>query len=153
MLSNKKLFSVRGFDFYLHHLLIIGVLSLSFSISAMIRGQPADYGFQLNEFDPFFNYRATKYIVDNGIPAYFDWHDDMSWYPFGRNVANTSQVMLHITSAVLYGAFGGGDLYGFTIIFPLVFGALTAIVVFALDRKSTRLNSSHPSRSRMPSSA
>ena len=134
MLSNKKLFSVSGFDFYLHHLLIIGVLSLSFSISAMIRGQPADYGFQLNEFDPFFNYRATQYIVDNGIPAYFDWHDDMSWYPFGRNVANTSQVMLHITSAVLYGAFGWGDLYGFTIIFPLVFGALTAIVVFALVR-------------------
>ena len=134
MLSNKKLFSVRGFDFCLHHLLIIGVLSLSFSISAMIRGQPADYGFQLNEFDPFFNYRATKYIVDNGIPAYFNWHDDMSWYPNGRDVVKNSQVVLHITAATLYGAFGGGNLYGFTIVFPLVFGALTAIVVFALVR-------------------
>jgi dolichyl-diphosphooligosaccharide--protein glycosyltransferase len=100
----------------------------------MIRGQPADYGFQLNEFDPYFNYRATKFIVENGIPAYFAWHDDMSWYPFGRDVAGTSQVMLHITAAVLYGAFGGGDLYGFTIVFPLVFGSLTAIVVFALVR-------------------
>jgi len=133
LLSNKKLFSVGSFEFYLHHLLIIGVLSLSFSISAMIRGQPADYGFQLNEFDPYFNYRATKFIVENGIPAYFEWHDDMSWYPFGRDVANTSQVMLHITTAVLYGAFGG-DLYGFTIVFPLIFGSLTAIVVFALVR-------------------
>jgi dolichyl-diphosphooligosaccharide--protein glycosyltransferase len=114
-------------------LLIIGVLSLSFSISAMIRGQPADYGFQLNEFDPYFNYRATQFIVENGIPAYFEWHDDMSWYPFGRDVAGTSQVMLHITTAVLYGAFGG-DLYGFTIVFPLVIGSLTAIVIFALVR-------------------
>jgi len=133
LLSNKRLFSVGSFEFYLHHLLIIGVLSLSFSISAMIRGQPAEYGFHLNEFDPFFNYRATQFIVENGIPAYFEWHDDMSWYPFGRDVAGTSQVMLHITTAVLYGAFGG-DLYGFTIVFPLVIGSLTAIVVFALVR-------------------
>ncbi|MFM7797224.1 MAG: STT3 domain-containing protein, partial [Candidatus Nitrosotenuis sp.] len=133
MLSNKKLFSVGNFEFYSHHLLIIGVLSLSFSISAMIRGQPADYGFQLNEFDPYFNYRATKFIVENGIQEYFEWHDDMSWYPFGRDVAGTSQIMLHVTAAVLYGVFGG-DLYGFTIIFPLVIGSLTAVIVFALVR-------------------
>lgn len=135
MLSNKRLFSVGNFEFSLHHLLIIGVLALSFSISAMIRSQPAGYGFQLNEFDPFFNYRATQFIVDNGLPAYFSWHDDMSWYPFGRDVAKTSQVMLHITAALLYGAFGGGtDLYSFTIILPVVFGSLTAVVVFALVR-------------------
>ena len=135
MISNKKLFSVGNFEFSLHHLLIIGILSLSFSISAMIRSQPAEYGFQLNEFDPFFNYRATQFIVDNGLPAYFSWHDEMSWHPHGRDVASTSQAMLHITAAILYGAFGGGsDLYGFTIIFPVVFGSLTAIVVFALVR-------------------
>ena len=29
----------------------------------------------------------------------------------------------------------------------------TIVAAFAIDRKSTRLNSSHPSRSRMPSSA
>lgn len=108
---------------------------MSFSISAMIRSQPADYGFQLNEFDPFFNYRATKFLVENGLPAYSQWHDDMSWYPFGRDVVNTSQVMLHVTAAMLYEVFGAGsDLYGFTIIFPVVFGSLTAIIVFALVR-------------------
>ncbi len=135
MISNKKLFSIGNFEFSLHHLLIIGILSLSFSVSAMIRSQPAEHGFQLNEFDPFFNYRATQFIVDNGLPAYFSWHDDMSWHPHGRDVASTSQAMLHITAATLYGAFGGGsDLYGFTIILPVVFGSLTAIVVFALVR-------------------
>ncbi|MCA2003475.1 MAG: peptidylprolyl isomerase [Candidatus Nitrosotenuis sp.] len=124
-----------NFEFSLHHLLIIGVLSLSFSISAMIRSQAADYGFQLNEFDPFFNYRATAYIVENGLSEYAVWHDDMSWYPFGRDVMRTSQVMLHVTAAILYQMFGAGsDLYGFTIIFPVVFGSLTAIVVFALVR-------------------
>ncbi|HSB56591.1 MAG TPA: DUF6541 family protein [Nitrosopumilaceae archaeon] len=101
----------------------------------MIRSQAADFGFELNEFDPFFNYRATKYLVDNGFDAYVNWHDDMSWYPQGRDVFTTSQVPLHITAAFLYQIFGGGSsLYDFTIIFPVVFGSLTAIIVFALVR-------------------
>lgn len=101
----------------------------------MVRSQAADYGFELNEFDPFFNYRATKFIVDNGLDAYFNWHDDMSWHPYGRDVSATSQVMLHITAAALYQIFGfGSSLYDFTIIFPVVFGSFTAIVIFALVR-------------------
>lgn len=101
----------------------------------MIRSQPADYGFELNEFDPFFNYRATQFIVENGIVEYFNWHDDMSWYPEGRDVAKNSQAMLHITAASLYSLFGGNSsLYDFTIIFPVVFGSLTAIILFALVR-------------------
>ena len=133
MLSNAKLFSVGKFDFRLQHLLIIGILSLSFTISILIRSQAADYGFELNEFDPFFNFRATEFIVENGYDAYFKWHDDMSWHPHGRNVSETSQVMLHLTAASLYPIFNfGHSLYDFTIIFPVVFGAFTAIVVFAL---------------------
>ena len=101
----------------------------------MIRSQPADYGFELNEFDPFFNYRATQFIVENGIVEYFNWHDDMSWYPEGRDVSSNSQVILHITAASLYSIFGGNSsLYDFTIIFPVVFGSLTAIILFAFVR-------------------
>ena len=92
--------------------------------------QPADYGFELNEFDPFFNFRATKFIVDNGYVEYFAWHDDKSWYPDGRNVSATSQVMLHITTAALYQSFGmGQSLYDFTILFPVIIGSLTTIVI------------------------
>jgi len=97
--------------------------------------QPADYGFELNEFDPFFNFRATKFIVDNGYVEYFAWHDDKSWYPDGRNVSATSQVMLHITTAALYQSFGmDQSLYDFTILFPVIIGSLTTIVIFALVR-------------------
>jgi len=97
--------------------------------------QPADYGFELNEFDPFFNFRATKFIVDNGYFEYFNWHDDKSWYPDGRNVSATSQVMLHITTAALYQSFGmGQSLYDFTILFPVIIGSLTTIIIFALVR-------------------
>jgi len=135
MTKNLKLFTVGNFEFRLQHLLIITVLSLAFSVSMLIRSQGADYGYELNEFDPFFNYRATQFIVDNGVSAYFDWHDDRSWYPYGRNISETSQVMLHVTAASLYTIFGGGsDLYDFTIMFPVIFGSLSVIVIFALVR-------------------
>ena len=114
---------------------MIGILILSFTISFLLRVQPADFGFELNEFDPFFNYRATQYIVDNGIPAYFEWNDGLSWYPIGRDVSATSQVMLHMTAATTYSIFGGGmDLYDYTILFPVIFASLSAIVIFALVR-------------------
>jgi dolichyl-diphosphooligosaccharide--protein glycosyltransferase len=98
---------------------------LSFSTAFLIR----------NEFDPFFNFRATEYMVENGFAEYFEWHDDKSWYPEGRNISKTSQVMLHATTAITYQIFGGNsNLYDFTVLFPAVFGSLTAIVVFALVR-------------------
>ena len=119
----------------MQHLLIIGILAMAFSVSMMIRFQGAEFGFELNEFDPYFNYRATEFLVENGPEAYYGWHDDMAWYPKGRDISGTSQSMLHVTTAALYSAFGGGtDLYSFTIIFPAVIGSLTAIVMFALVR-------------------
>ena len=135
MKSDLKLFSTGKFDFRLNHLLIIGILVISFSISFLIRFQPAEFGYELNEFDPYFNFRATEYIVENGLIAYFDWHDDLSWHPNGRDVSASSQVMLHITTASLYQIFGGSStLYDFAIIFPVVIGSLTTVVIFALVR-------------------
>ena len=135
MVSNQKLFSVGNFDFRLQHLLVIGVLALSVSISMTIRSTPASYGLELFEFDPFFNYRATEYILDNGADEYFNWIDEKSWHPFGRNVSETSQVTLHLTAASLYPLFNfGSSVYDFTILLPLVFGSLTAVVVFAFVR-------------------
>ena len=135
MNSNNTLISIGQFDLKLNHLLIIGILALSFSISFLVRSQPAEWGWELNEFDPYFNYRATEYIVNNGFDAYFQWHDELSWYPLGRNVSETSQVALHLTAATTYWIFGaGGSLYDFTILFPVIFGSLTTIVIFALVR-------------------
>jgi len=74
--SHTKLFKAGSFDVKLNHIIIIGVLVLAFSLSFLIRSQPADYGYELMEFDPFFNFRATEYIVENGFFEYFEWHDD-----------------------------------------------------------------------------
>ena len=135
MNPNSSLFSIGNFNFKLNYLLIIGILSISFSTSFLLRSLPADYGWELNEFDPFFNYRATQYIIENGIDAYFQWNDELSWYPHGRDVPQSSQIMLHLTAATTYWIFGsGGSLYDFTILFPVVFGSLSTIVIFALVR-------------------
>ena len=150
MNSQTQLFQVGSFNFKLNHVVIIGVLVLAFSASFLIRSQPADYGNELMEFDPFFNFRATEYIVENGFTEYFEWRDDKSWYlpldtsglgqesnpeQFGRDVAGTSQVMLHTTAAITYQIFGGNsNLYDFTILFPAVIGSLTVIVIFGLVR-------------------
>ena len=131
MQLDKELVKVEKSSHYLRYLLIIGILVLSFSLSFMIRAQPLEYGFELNEMDPFFNYRATQFMVENGLPAYLEWHDDLSWHPYGRDVSATSQVMLHTSAAMLYQVFGmGSNLYDFTVLFPVVVGSLTTFVIF-----------------------
>ena len=135
MNSQLKLFSIGNFDFKFNHILIIGILALSFSISFLVRALPGDFGWELNEFDPFFNYRATAYLVENGFEKYFLWNDELSWYPNGRDISSNSQVFLHIFTATLFWIFGFGEsLYNFTIIFPVIIGSLTTVVIFALVR-------------------
>jgi dolichyl-diphosphooligosaccharide--protein glycosyltransferase len=96
---------------------------------------PLEYGFELTEYDPFFNYRATQFMVEDGLPAYLEWHDELTWHPYGRDISATSQVMLHTSAAVLYQIFGmDSSLYDFTIMFPVVVSSLTAIIIFALVR-------------------
>ncbi|MDQ3835711.1 MAG: glycosyltransferase family 39 protein [Thermoproteota archaeon] len=133
--GTRPLFRAGSIEFQTRHLLVIAVLALAFSSALIMRFYPSKYGYYLNEFDPYFDYRATKYIVDNGLDAYWQWHDTMSWYPEGRNVPGTSQAVLHITAAYLYQAFGRGmSLMDFTIAFPAIMGALTVVAVFALVR-------------------
>jgi len=133
--SNSELVEVEKSSHYGRYLLIIGILVISFSLSFTLRALPLEYGFELTEFDPFFNYRATQFMVENGLPAYLEWHDDLTWHPYGRDISATSQVMLHTSAATLYQIFGlGSSLYDFTILFPVVVSSLTAIVIFALVR-------------------
>ena len=46
MITDARLFSVRGLEFRRSHLLVIGILIIAFSLSSMIRFQGADYGFE-----------------------------------------------------------------------------------------------------------
>jgi len=66
--SQTQLFQVGSFNFKLNHIVIIGVLVLAFSISFLIRSQPADYGNELMEFDPlllFVNHSLSVTVTSN----------------------------------------------------------------------------------------
>ena len=133
--GSRTLLRARHFEFQLRHLLVVVVLVLAFTTAFIMRSYPIKYGFFLNEFDPYFDYRASKFIVDNGLDAYWKWHDTMSWFPEGRDVPKTSQSGLHIVAAYLYQIFGAGNsLLDFTILLPVIVGSLTTIVIFALVR-------------------
>ena len=146
--------------------MITMVLAIVFVVAVAIRAYAGKYGFYLNEFDPYYDYYAANHIVtlaqQHGLwyalfnnPAgcgpsvltschtqqgYFYWHDIQTWFPYGRNVAATSQDGLQVGGAVLYlianGIFGLQiSLYDFLILLPVFLGALTAVAFYFLMRR------------------
>ena len=121
-------------------LIVLGLLVAIFVFALYVRMIPADYG-ELNEYDPFFNYRITGFLIDNGFEEFKNWHDYKTWYPEGRDISRTSQEGLIFTTAFLYNVFySEGDLYEFVIIIPAIFGAL---IVFPLYGVVFQLTKSH----------
>ncbi|XP_013778011.2 dolichyl-diphosphooligosaccharide--protein glycosyltransferase subunit STT3B-like [Limulus polyphemus] len=56
----------------------------------------------IHEFDPWFNYRSTHYMVKNGFYNFLNWFDDRAWYPLGRIVGGTVYPGLMITSGAIH---------------------------------------------------
>lgn len=56
----------------------------------------------IHEFDPWFNYRATYYMTENGFYPFLNWFDDRAWYPLGRIVGGTVYPGLMLTSGILW---------------------------------------------------
>ncbi|MEM3028013.1 MAG: STT3 domain-containing protein [Candidatus Bathyarchaeia archaeon] len=77
-------------------------VSLIVILAFFIRIQPIKWGIYLYEFDPYLQYKVTKYILENGFQAWFDWHDYKSWYPEGRNMAASTYPGLPLAGAFFY---------------------------------------------------
>merc|ERR1711874_444115 len=56
----------------------------------------------IHEFDPWFNYRATAYMVKHGYYDFLNWFDERAWYPLGRIVGGTVYPGLMITSGSIH---------------------------------------------------
>ncbi|THH17449.1 hypothetical protein EW146_g3357 [Bondarzewia mesenterica] len=56
----------------------------------------------IHEFDPWFNYRATKVLASKGFYEFWNWFDPTAWYPLGRVVGGTIYPGLMATSGVIY---------------------------------------------------
>ncbi len=119
-------------------------LSLVVLIAAIVRLLPIRWGFYLSEFDPYVQYRLTKFVVDhsqptliNGFIAWSQWQDYMSWYPYGLKmylhfpgVAFTNASTYELARAL------GLDVTVFdvTVVFPVIAGALTCIALYYFGR-------------------
>ena len=62
------------------------------------------YGRVIHEFDPWFNFRATQYLADNGWQKFFTWFDYEAWYPLGRPVGTTIYPGMQIASVAIWKA-------------------------------------------------
>lgn len=76
---------------------IAAILAFSIRLFSVLR-----YESMIHEFDPYFNYRTTKYLADEGFYDFHNWFDDRAWYPLGRIIGGTIYPGLMITSAAIY---------------------------------------------------
>ena len=81
--------------------LLVEIVKMAFTIRLYAINT---YGRVIHEFDPWFNFRATKYLADNGLYEFFHWFDHMSWYPLGRPVGTTIYPGMQITAVGLWNA-------------------------------------------------
>jgi dolichyl-diphosphooligosaccharide--protein glycosyltransferase len=95
----------------------------------------------LSEFDPYFQFRFTDYIVRNGFVSWVwptHWVDTYRWYPNGIDVARTGFPGLPFTAAFLYdiiSALGVNvDLMSFCAIFPAIMGTIACFAIYFLGK-------------------
>lgn len=107
-------------------------------VAFLLRAMPIRYGVYFTAYDPLFQYRMTKYIVKHGFAAWFSWHDTLSWYPMGRNVAQSSFPGLPFSAAFIYQLL---QFFGFKVsvhdvclFFPLLMACLTCLAAYFLGR-------------------
>ncbi|KAL3889858.1 hypothetical protein ACJMK2_002184 [Sinanodonta woodiana] len=78
-------------------LTIAALLSFSTRLFSVLRFESV-----IHEFDPYFNYRTTRFLTEEGFYSFHNWFDDRAWYPLGRIIGGTIYPGLMVTSAALY---------------------------------------------------
>ncbi|KAJ4461514.1 putative Dolichyl-diphosphooligosaccharide--protein glycosyltransferase subunit STT3 [Paratrimastix pyriformis] len=86
----------RGlFEFII--LAVLAVLAFLVRLFSVLR-----YESVIHEFDPYFNYRTTKFLVEQGIYNFHNWFDEMTWYPLGRIIGGTIYPGLMWSAGIMY---------------------------------------------------
>jgi len=131
-------------------LLELSVLILVLILAFTIRLLPMRWGYYLSEFDPYYQYRLTKDMVENGFLHWTTWQDQRSWWPWGRDMAYTSFPGLALTAASLYtvlnalgvpmaptiteNTLANDPIYNFVVVFPVILATLTCLALYFLGK-------------------
>lgn len=91
---------------------------------------------RLFSVDPWFNFRATKYLVSNGFYNFWDWFDDRTWHPLGRVTGGTLYPGLMVTSGAIYHALRAlampVDIRNICVLLAPAYSGLTAFASYLL---------------------
>ena len=111
-------------------LVLIAGAAVSSRLFAVVR-----YESIIHEFDPWFNFRATKILTTDGYYRFWNWFDPTAWYPLGRAAGGTAFPGLMITSGTLFNVLHffniPVDIRDICVMLAPVFSALTALVAYA----------------------
>ncbi|KAL1901950.1 oligosaccharyl transferase stt3 subunit [Sporothrix stenoceras] len=117
-------------------LFLIAAASVSSRLFSVIRFESI-----IHEFDPWFNFRATKYLVANGFYSFWDWFDDRTWHPLGRVTGGTLYPGLMVTSGAIYHALRTltipVDIRNVCVMLAPAFSGLTAFSAYLLTSEMT----------------
>ena len=117
-------------------LILISILSFIIRIFSIIR-----FEIIIHEYDPWFNYRVTEYLTENGAYALWDWYDPESWYPLGRIIGGTLYPGIMFTSFIIYKLLNTLlfpiDITTICVFIPPIFASFTSIASFFLGKEVT----------------
>ncbi len=143
MSKGLKAFGKFGFKVNHSQVIAISALILILFVAFTIRILPMRWEIpggqvRLNEFDPYYQYSITKYMVTNGLfsPYTDHWINYQQWYPQGLDMSG-SLPALPMTAAALYSVvslFGSVDLMAFCSLLAVALGTLSVLVIYFIGK-------------------
>ncbi|MCW4044663.1 MAG: hypothetical protein NWE94_04000 [Candidatus Bathyarchaeota archaeon] len=117
------------------------ILFVAFTIRILpIRWEIPAGTVRLSEFDPYYQFSLTRYMVQNGLFSPYwptPWVNTQQWYPQGLNMAS-SLPALPMTTAAIYSIISfigiNIDLMTFAAFVPAVIGALCSLVIYFVGK-------------------
>ncbi|CAK8694124.1 unnamed protein product [Clavelina lepadiformis] len=110
------------------------ILSFSVRLFSVLRFESV-----IHEFDPYFNYRTTRYLAEKGFYDFHNWFDDTAWYPLGRIIGGTIYPGLMVTAAAFYNVLHYFnitiDIRNMCVFLAPMFSSFTTIVTYHLTKQ------------------
>jgi dolichyl-diphosphooligosaccharide--protein glycosyltransferase len=113
---------------------LAAILSFSTRLFAVIRFESV-----IHEFDPYFNFRTTRFLTEEGFYSFHNWFDDRAWYPLGRIIGGTIYPGLMMTSAIIYHILHAInvtiEIRNVCVFLAPLFSSLTVLVTYQLTKE------------------
>jgi dolichyl-diphosphooligosaccharide--protein glycosyltransferase len=117
------------------------ILFIAFTVRVFpLRWEIPTGAVHLSEFDPYYQYSLTNYMVKNGLLSPYwptQWVDTQRWYPGGINMGQ-SLSSLPMTATILYELVTilgvNIDLMTFCSLYPAIMGTLSVLIIYFLGK-------------------